>query len=355
MKKMVGMLAVVAMFLSVGAFASDAPLKKFAKKEGQLNADFTNPGATEYPSWFKNSFLDFRGDIKEAAQAGKRVIMFFYQDGCPYCKKTVEVNLAQKKISDLMRSKFDVINVNMWGDREVTDFDGQQMIEKDFALKYKVMYTPTILYFDEQGKVILRVNGYYEPQKFMATLTYASEKHENEGTFRDYFAKINPPPSAGKMHPEPFFAKPPHDLTRVKKAAAKPVMVIFEQQQCPACDELHNDVLKRKPTLEQAARLDVVQLDMWSDTPVTRPDGTVTNAKAFAKDLDVKYAPTMVFFDATGNEVMRMEAYLKSFHVQSVMDYVASGAYRTEPSFQRFIEARAEHLREQGMTINIMD
>ena len=56
-----------------------------------------------------------------------------------------------------------------------------------------------------------------------------------------------------------------------------------------------------------------------------------------------------------GKEVIRTEGYLKSFHNQSVMDYVASLAYQSEPSFQRFIEWRADQLREKGATINIME
>lgn len=348
------------LFLSMTLSAvaeADTPKPKvqFVKKEGQLNPDMTNPGAVEYPSWFKNSFLDFRDDVKDATAHNKRLVLFFYQDGCPYCKKLVDINLAQKNIADTLRSRFDVITVNLWGDREVTDIDGAHMIEKQFAEKMKVMYTPTILFFDEQAKVVLRVNGYYEPHKFLAALNYVAGKHEKEGSFRDYFAKLNPPPPSGALHAQPFFRPPPHTLTRVKKLGAKPLLVLFEQQQCPACDELHNDVLKRKETLEQIARFDVVQLDMWSKTPVTTPDGRATSASAWAKELDVKYAPSLLFFDASGKEVIRTEGYLKSFHNQSVMDYVASSAYQSEPSFQRYIEWRAEKLREKGATINIME
>lgn len=338
-----------------GHAMADAPDVRLVKKEGQLNPDMTNPGAAEYPAWFKNSFLDFRDDVKDAAAHNKRLVLFFYQDGCPYCKKLLEVNLAQKNIADTLRSRFDVITVNLWGDREVTDVDGAQMIEKKFADKMKVMYTPTILFFDEQAKVVLRVNGYYEPHKFLAALNYVADKHESEGSFRDYFAKLNPPPPTGALHREPFLASAPHELTRVKKPGAKPLLVLFEQHECPACDELHNEVFKRKETLEQIARYDVVQLDMWSKTPVTTPDGRSLSASAWAKELDVKYAPSLLFFDAGGKEVIRTEGYLKAFHNQSVMDYVASGAYKTEPSFQRYIEWRAEKIREKGIKINIME
>jgi thioredoxin-related protein len=69
----------------------------------------------------------------------------------------------------------------------------------------------------------------------------------------------------------------------------------------------------------------------------------------------VKYAPSLVFFDRDGREVFRAEAYLRSFHIQSVMDYVASGAYLEQPSFQRFISARADALEAQGVLVDLMD
>lgn len=325
------------------------------KKEGELNPDLTNPGAHLYPDWFKVSFLDLREDVAEAAEANKRVLLFFYQDGCPYCKKLLEVNLAQKTIADKMRATLDVITINMWGDREVTDFDGEVQAEKKFAAKMKVMYTPTLLFLDEQGKVALRVNGYYKPHKFMTALDYVAGKHEHEISFRDYYKKVNPPPAYGKLHEQPFISKPPYDLTSVKHSGAKPLLVLFEQKQCPACDELHTDVFKRKETLRYIKQFDVVQLNMWSKTPVKTPAGKELAASQWASELNIKYAPSLLFFDETGNEVFRAEAYLKSFHLQSVMDYVATKAYKKQPSFQRYIEARGAKLREQGVEINLME
>ena len=75
----------------------------------------------------------------------------------------------------------------------------------------------------------------------------------------------------------------------------------------------------------------------------------------WAKKLDVKYAPSLLFFDDSGKEVFRSDAYLKAFHTQTVMDYVASGAYRTQSNFQRYVDQRADHLREQGIEVNLME
>ena len=94
---------------------------------------------------------------------------------------------------------------------------------------------------------------------------------------------------------------------------------------------------------------------MWAKTPLTTPEGKATTAAEWARALNVLYVPTMVLFDASGKEVFRSEAYLRTFHVQSVLDYVASGAYLEQPNFQRYIQARAEALEAQGVHINLMD
>jgi len=52
--------------------------------------------------------------------------------------------------------------------------------------------------------------------------------------------------------------------------------------------------------------------------------------------------------------VFRIDGYLKAFHVQSVMDYVASSAYKAETNFQRYIDRRAEILRKKGIEVNLM-
>ncbi|MEJ5211390.1 MAG: thioredoxin fold domain-containing protein [Burkholderiales bacterium] len=304
---------------------------------------------TEYPAWFKESFLHLRDDIREAAASGKRLLIVFTQDNCPYCNLLVERNLSQKDIVDLMQARFDTVAINMWGDREVTDFSGKPMTEKQFAAALRVQFTPTLLFFDEQGQVVLRLNGYLPPQRFKLALEYVAQRKEKELPFREFMARHEPPPSSGTLHQEDFFAGPPHDLRRVKK----PIAVFFEQKDCPACDTLHQKVLTDAETRQVVKKLHNIQLDMWSDTPVILPDGRKTTAREWARQLDVKYAPTIVIMEPRGREIIRSEAFFKVFHTQGMFAYAESGAYRKEPSFQRYLSARAEHFREQGRDVDI--
>ncbi len=156
-----------------------------------------------------------------------------------------------------------------------------------------------------------------------------------------------------KLHHDPRFLQPPYDLTARARGSQKPLLVMFEQKRCRACDELHQDILQRPRSNERLRKLDVVLLDQWADTPLVAPDGTSTTARQWAKSLDVKYAPSLVFFDAAGREVFRTEAYLKAFHIQGAMAYVNSGAYDTQPNFQRFLQGRRAEIENQGEQVDL--
>ena len=49
------------------------------------SGDFHGAVEAPHPGWFKESFLDFREDIAEASVEGKRLLLYFWQRGCPYC------------------------------------------------------------------------------------------------------------------------------------------------------------------------------------------------------------------------------------------------------------------------------
>ncbi len=332
------------------ALAWGATVARAETRPAPQTGEFLGAKKTEYPAWFKESFLEFSEDVREAAQSGKRIMVLFHQDGCPYCNALVEHNLSQKDIESKVRDHFDVVALNMWGDRDVVSMEGQTYTEKTFASALKVQFTPTVMFFDENGGVVLRIDGYLPPQKFKLALDYVADRKETEMTYREYLALHAQPSSTGKLRHQSFFAAPPHDLS--KNGPPRPLAVFFEQKQCPNCDILHEHVLTDADTRAVVERFRTVQLDMWSDTPVVTPAGQSTTAVEWAKALDVKYAPTIVLFDR-GEEVIRSEAFFKIFHTQSIFDYVISRAYRDEPSFQRYLSARAEHIREQGRIVDI--
>lgn len=328
------------------------PGNAIAASETELKPGMVNPGHEDQPEWFKVSFLDLYEDIAEAAENNRRVMIYFFQDGCPYCKKLLEDNFGQREITDKTRKYFDVITLNIWGDREVTVGD-RVMKEKEFAEALKVQYTPTLIFFNENNKAVYRANGYYPPEKFDVVLDYVGQKKEGEMKFQDYLAQVAPQPASGKLHTE--VSNVTDNNLQAALEPGKYLLVIFGQKQCATCDELHLDILQREESRELLKRLNVAVIDIWSDDKIIAPDGSEQKIVEWAKKLDIKYAPSLVYFNDKGEEVFRSDAYLRSFHVQSIMDYVTTTAYLEQPNFQRYIDERADHLREQGIEVNLMD
>ena len=313
---------------------------------------FSGAKETEMPDWFKESFLDFEEDIEEATANDKRLMLFFHQAGCPYCNALVEHNLAQVDIEQTVRNKLDVVVINIWGDLEVVQVGGQHYTEKTLAEALNVNYTPTLIFFNEEKKVALRLDGYYPPEQFRKALRYVVEKKDTELSYVDYMTSLSTIKASEDLHQEDFFLSPPFDLTRTK-SASKPLAVFFEEPVCKECDVLHEKILADSMTREIVERLDNVQLNMTAETPVITPDGKSTTARQWALDLNVQFAPTIVFFHRQGKEVMRTEAMFKTFHTQSVFEYVLTESYKEQPNFQRYLSARADRLIEEGVDVNI--
>ena len=149
-------------------------------------AQVVSPHAIDIPKWFTETFLDFREDVREAARENRRLLIYFGQDGCPYCTELMQTSFTQPRIVDKTRKHFTAIALNVWGDREVTWVDGRTEREKDFAKRMKVQFTPTILLLDEKGGIVARLNGYYPPHRMEAALDFAAARLEKKQSFADY-------------------------------------------------------------------------------------------------------------------------------------------------------------------------
>ena len=306
---------------------------------------------TTHPAWFKQSFLEFEEDIDEAAAAGKRLMLYFHQDGCPYCNLLVEHNFTDAVLGDKVKRHFDVVAINLWGDREVIQVGGRQFTEKTLAAALNVNFTPTLLFFSEDREVALRLDGYLPPEDFERALDFVANRLEDELTFADYQARSGSGPADAEMRRLEQALPPPYDLSAL--STGRHLAVLFEAGDCANCDLLHDRTLKDPAAGPLLAELDIIQLDRWSDTPLTLRDGARTTAKQWAAAMGISYLPALVVFDPDGTEIIKINAQFRTFHILGAMAYATSGAWRSEPSFQRYLSARAEHLREQGIDVDI--
>lgn len=294
--------------------------------------DFPREDILEYPNWFKRSFLDLQTDLSEAVAAGKRGLMvYFGQKRCAYCHQLIKVNFGLRDIVEYTRRHFDLVPIDIWGVEEITTPGGEVLTERAWSQQEDMDFTPAILFFDAEGRVALRLRGYYPPYQFRAALEYVADHHYRRESFRDYLARGDNRMVFGPedMNEEPFFQPPPYNLDR-RYPAERPLAVFFEQGNCHPCDVLHGEALRTPAIYRHFGDFDSVQLDMRSETPVITPRGKRTTARDWAADLGLFYAPAILFFDERGRELLRVDSVVGFYRLRNVLNYLASKAYLDE-------------------------
>ena len=207
-----------------------------------------------YPDWFKLSFGDLREDLKEAVAAGKKgIVLYFGQKRCSYCEQFLEKDLGQADIVSYMRKHFDVIPIDIWDIDDIIDTDGTEQSERELSQKYETNFTPSLVFYDENGKPVFRLRGFYPPYKFRAALKYVSEKFYEKEKFRDYLARAEPGMFfyAEGLNEREFFIDLPESLDRTGKPGERALAVFFEKGDCHACDLLHSGPLNDERAIEE--------------------------------------------------------------------------------------------------------
>ena len=160
--------------------------------------------------WFTETFRDIGEDIETAAAEGKRLAIIFEQRGCIYCRKLHEEVLSDPQVRDYIRENFMVVQYNLFGDVEVTDLDGETLGEKAAARKWRVVYTPTVMFLpdglpegsmDAGQAAVQTMPGAFGKWTTINMFRYVHEKaYEGEEHFQKYHArKLEEARAAGQI------------------------------------------------------------------------------------------------------------------------------------------------------------
>lgn len=159
--------------------------------------------------WMRETFKDLREDLEDANAEGKRLMVMIEQRGCIYCSKMHEEVFSRPEIADFIRDNFFVVQLNLHGDLEVTDFDGESLGEKQAARKWGLLFTPSILFLPEEvaedqtaaQAAIAMMPGAFGSSTTLDLLTWVQEKRyelDSEKDFQRYHARRIAEREAGK-------------------------------------------------------------------------------------------------------------------------------------------------------------
>lgn len=171
--------------------------------------------------WFHESRLDLREDLKEAMAAGKRLAVVFQQRNCPYCIEMHTVHLVEPAIEGFIRPRFRLVPLDLHGTRRVTDLDGQVLEERHLARRWRVTFTPTIVFLPEtlpepprpgREVEVARMQGLLAKPEFLGIFSYVAERgYAGRASFRNWWeqrgaaceAQLQPSPTITQGGPAP--------------------------------------------------------------------------------------------------------------------------------------------------------
>jgi thioredoxin-related protein len=150
--------------------------------------------------WMRETFKDLREDLAEAGAQDKRLMLIVEQRGCIYCTRMHEEVFPRPEIDSYLRENFFVVQINLHGDIEVTDFDGEVLSEKAATRKWGLLFTPSILFLPEEvpegesaaEAAVALMPGAFEAATTLDMLTWVNEKRyalDTDEDFQRYHAR----------------------------------------------------------------------------------------------------------------------------------------------------------------------
>ena len=113
-----------------------------------------------YQHFFQASLGDLPEELEIAREQGKRgVFVFFEMDECPFCHRMKQTVLNQVDVQEYFSQNFHSLSIDVEGDIEIVDFNGESMTQKEFARRLRVRATPLLAFFDLQGRQIFKYVG----------------------------------------------------------------------------------------------------------------------------------------------------------------------------------------------------
>ena len=148
--------------------------------------------------WMQDTFKDLSEDLAEATAEGRRLMILIEQRGCVYCTRMHEEVFPAPEINAHLADDLFVVQINMFGDVEVTDFDGEVLPEKKIVQKWGALFTPSLMFFPEEvpGDVpahraaVVTMPGAFDRGTTLDLITWVLERgYDSDEPFQKYHAR----------------------------------------------------------------------------------------------------------------------------------------------------------------------
>jgi thioredoxin-related protein len=260
----------------------------------------------------------------------------------------VEEGFKNNTNTQIIKDNFDVVAINIRGNKEVALNEDLIMTEAEVRDHFKVNFTPTIVFLDQSNKLVYKVNGYRSVENFKHILNFVKNRAYQNTTLAEFIQQQKRAKHYQFKDHNSF-----QSITDLSVKRDKPLLVLFEDQYCVMCNRLHNGHLKNPEILKELDLFDVVRFDAESDQVIIDVDGNKTTPSQYVKKLGLDYRPGIVMFDH-GVEVMRIDALLYTYHFAGHLRYIGERHYKQYPdSVFDYLRVYRQAILDAGQDIDL--
>ena len=139
--------------------------------------------------FFHQSFNNLEEELEIALEENKSGVFIMFSDkDCPWCLKMKTTIMNRVDVQEYYREHFRLLTIDIRGDTLMTDFEGNEVYEKDFAFKqHRVRATPVFMFFDTSGKKTMRLTGIVRnAEEFLWLAEYVVDGEYQNTNFTKY-------------------------------------------------------------------------------------------------------------------------------------------------------------------------
>ena len=136
------------------------------------------------PRW-----LGWEEGVREVQVSGKYMLVDVYTDWCGWCKKMDRAVYTHARVQELLAARFVTVKLNAESETVITN-GTNRYTEQECAKLLNVQSYPTILVFDSNFHLVVRLSGYRETDEFVRFLNYIDDKQYKRYSFDQYLEQV---------------------------------------------------------------------------------------------------------------------------------------------------------------------
>lgn len=132
------------------------------------------------------AFQSYGVALRQAAEQGRMVFLYFGRYGCGWCDKTNKESFAQASIRERYSAHYSLAYVDSESGRRLTLPSGERITERELGARLKVYATPVFVFMQSDGTVVFKAPGYKTAEELAQFDDYVHGGHYKKQKFMDY-------------------------------------------------------------------------------------------------------------------------------------------------------------------------